>query len=1387
MRVFISHSSYDNLKTRAVKKWLIDQEPSLSKEIFLDLDGLLPGLEWKDALALASNRCEAVICLSSAEWDKSGECIAEYRVAEYLEKRVFVGRFEPNTGAKTDAWQRCDLFVDESNTANTEMVLLDSGESVPLAKKALNDLLAGLRALGIGVAEHFPWPPPEVPKRLPYRGWATLDRHDAAVFFGREAQIARGLDMLRAMREPAAAESMLVILAPSGAGKSAFLRAGLLPRLLRDDRAYLPLDVVRPERAVLTGDRGLAVAIDNLRTSLRLDGPGLGVITEACRAGDVEQVRTWLEEARRTARSSLLDPDPTLAPPTLILPLDQAEELFTTTSRTESASFLTIVAKLLERRDGETPTILLVATIRSDSYAPLQNAPELEHVTGTLFPDLKQMPSGQFREVITGPAEFVSSIGDRLVIDEDLIEALLHDADRAESLPLLALTLEKLYRSYGDDGRLKLAEYEQMGGLKHIVQTEVDEILGADPEQRMANLEILHDAFVPALASINLENGKPGRRIARLKDLPAESHTLIATFVDNRLLVRKPRGGEVCIEVALDRLLEQWQELAEWLRVESQDLKLAERVHFTAQAWHERGREDNDLTLHGARLVEAEKLADRKRYFRSWLSSSHDYLRACRRLENERLEKEQERQTVLKRVSVAAIAVAIIAVLVAAVAVYYYRDANKSRTLADDLRAKADTQFHVATAQRLLTEAKAMLTGALPDGDFPALQRILAAPHVSSDADQSLMFDTVIAQRNVRRIIQTNTGLTDLALNHDGSRIATGDLKGKVRIWDPTTGLQQGETIDADPQYVWSVVFAGQQIVTGGNKGAVRFWNPSTRQSTDFNISPGGMPIRKLAVSSDGRYVVAGSTDGNVRVWTLDATGIQQVGSDLPVKDHGDLQTVAINGDTIATGTQDGTIQRWNVHDKLPSGGPMQADGSAIWHLAFSPRGDRIAAAGASDDVWLWNPADGSRVAIPHHDGVWTVAFNQAGDRLATGGIDDQAWVWDVSTNNVTGFPLTGNHDDVKAVAFLGDDVVTVGDDRTLRVWDGPFLLSPTKSDGARVVGLAFPDHQVATVSADGTVQVWNGTGKAEGPSVDLDGPTSAPTAFGNDGVTLAAATGRGTIETWSTTTGQLGHPPLDGAQADITALAVGGSQIASLARGDDAIRLRDLSTGTPSDIRITVDLDSISTMTLSSDGQRLAALDGNGALVVWKTADGTRFSKETPLVDSDPNPVVRKSSKIAFSDDGGRVVSGARGDDRLGEWDALTGTRIGDVIRGHQRDVTSVGFSLDGKYIVSAAEDGTVRLWDANTRLPFGQPLRIAQPLRNGKPTAAITLFATSTAISPDGNLIVAGLNDGTVRTWPGPAAWPETLCNKLTRPIDADEWIAWVEPTIDFVPVCP
>ena len=57
--------------------------------------------------------------------------------------------------------------------------------------------------------------------------------------------------------------------APPVRGKSSFLRAGLIPRLQREDRRFVVLGIVRPQRAALTGDHGLAAAIDTANKALQ--------------------------------------------------------------------------------------------------------------------------------------------------------------------------------------------------------------------------------------------------------------------------------------------------------------------------------------------------------------------------------------------------------------------------------------------------------------------------------------------------------------------------------------------------------------------------------------------------------------------------------------------------------------------------------------------------------------------------------------------------------------------------------------------------------------------------------------------------------------------------------------------------------------------------------------------------------------------------------------------------------------------------------------------------------------------------------------------------------------------------------------------------------------
>jgi hypothetical protein len=778
--VFISHSHLDSVEAVALKIWLERAEPGLDGEIYLDLDpdtGTPAGMRWKEALRRASDRCEAVICLLSPHWDNSHECKSEYRTAEDKGKRIFPVALQPATGHDiTSEWQRCDLY---GEGPTTPISVDGKAEPVRFLTSGLRRLQKGLREAGIA-PDAFAWPPQDDPDRAPYRGWQPLATVDAAIYFGRDAQINRALTTIRELRS-AGENQRFVILGASGVGKSSFLRAGLLPRLSRDDRHFLVMNIVRPQRHPLTGRYGLARSIHALRECLGLAEPALGTIKAG--VGDPTQVRGWLVQAQHAAADRFLAEGPSPAPPTIVLPLDQAEELLGAQSSEEGSAFLTTMAGLLH--DGHPPlSIVVVGTVRSDRYEPLQTAPQLAGLQAHLFDDLRPMPPDRYREVICGPAARAQRAGGRLQWAPELVEQLLVDcAAGADALPLLSLTLARLYEDYGT-GVVGLADYEAMGGMRRVVQTEVDGVLSPDPDARRDELERLHGAFIPWLATINPVNDEPLRRPARWADLPADSHQLIDAVVARRLLVKDERDGEVIVEVALESLLRQWDDLAGWLREEAADLKNTDAIEQAARAWDDNARQD-DWLLPGARLYEAETLAA-KPGFRDRLNTAREYLLASRQREDRRADAAvrdaQQREATARKYSRRLKAVLAVVAVVAVAAVAGFGWALKARN-------DAGERFRDATAQRLYGESQLKLAGLSPEGsgDVAAIQMLLAGVAVASKPEPGTKYRLLAALRQERDLIKGDRH----SGNDDDCRVQPGrppDRLGRFRQDRPVMG-----------------------------------------------------------------------------------------------------------------------------------------------------------------------------------------------------------------------------------------------------------------------------------------------------------------------------------------------------------------------------------------------------------------------------------------------------------------------------------------------------------------------------------------------------------------------------------------------------------------------
>src|SRR5215475_4920845 len=528
-RVFISYATRDRALADDWHRWLAGK----GHEVFLDQDpqgGIVVGEDWQQRLYERLRWADAVLCMLTSAYLASIWCTAEFAIALARGSRLLPVR----------------AGGDVVHPLLASRQYVDQVADLAAARAAVGAALEGVDAAG-GLG----WPD----DRSPFPGLRPFEAELHRAFFGRKAEAETVAGMLRSPPEPEG--QVVLVVGPSGSGKSSLIRAGVRP-IIAHESDWWTLEPLLPgsaPRAALA--RELSVAARGLR---------LGWTTE--------QVRERLAAGGGLAAVAedllLACPSPRVRRHLLVV-VDQFEELLRLAPSTERRQFVALLRPALPG------PVRVVAALRTEFLSQLLSNAELADLPIRIT-DLRPIQRDALPAVVEGPAGLAG-----IAVEDGLVSRMVADTGSGEALPLLAYVLAEMAVGVGHGGRLSVGRYEQLGGVRGALVEQAqaalrDAVAVSGRTDREVIAGLLH------LVAVD-DQGRPSRRRVNRDDLPEPVRVELDAFVARRLVSTDAEDGAVVVGVAHERVLSEWPPLAEVITARASALRARQAVERAAEEW----------------------------------------------------------------------------------------------------------------------------------------------------------------------------------------------------------------------------------------------------------------------------------------------------------------------------------------------------------------------------------------------------------------------------------------------------------------------------------------------------------------------------------------------------------------------------------------------------------------------------------------------------------------------------------------------------------------------------------------------------------------------------------------------------------------------------------
>jgi|GEM_PF-6777650 len=314
-------------------------------------------------------------------------------------------------------------------------------------------------------------------------------------------------------------------------------------------------------------------------------------------------------------------------------------------------------------------------------------------------------------------------------------------------------------------------------------------------------------------------------------------------------------------------------------------------------------------------------------------------------------------------------------------------------------RAPADLKgihlFDVATKSRIATPVEYRDKHKIPDED--GIYRV----------PPDIEYYTRLSAPGSKAWLQ-EAQVNGFSFNEEGSRLATYHTTNVIRVRDLPTGSIAAQFVHAKDVDCLKISPTGRKVAVALSDNSFCFLDVEGERGDGLRLEWHSKRINEIAFDSFGRLAATASDDGTIAVWDCEREEL------------------------IAT---------------------FQFGEVPVTHVALSPDGGLVAAAGKDFRIRLWNIASREEISSPemtHENTINSIKFGPDGSQLFSASADRSARAWELDGESFVAF--VGHRGAVNMVRLSPDRslVLTVSEDKNAMIWKS--------SDGVRLFGTLHDD-----------------------------------------------------------------------------------------------------------------------------------------------------------------------------------------------------------------------------------------------------------------------------------------------------------------------------------------